>query len=63
MVAKQPTVYLRYIDDIIGIWEHTEEDLIEYVRVANSIHSNISLSLRFSKTQIEFLDVMLKIDS
>ena len=60
---KQPLFYFRYIDDIIGIWEHTEEELNEYVRVANSIHQNISLTLRASRNQIEFLDVMLKIDS
>lgn len=45
---KKPTFYGRYIDDIIGIWEHSEEELQDYVSVANSIHKNIDLVLRFS---------------
>ena len=39
--TKQPTFYARYIDDIIGIWEHTKEELEEYLTLANSIHQNI----------------------
>ena len=59
--TKQPTFYGRYIDDIFGIWEHSKEDLENYVALANSIHEKIQLTLRWSKSSIEFLDVLLKI--
>lgn len=56
---KKPLLYLRYIDDIIGLWTHGEEDLKEFHAIANSIHKNIEVDLRTSQSAIEFLDVLI----
>ena len=53
----KPFMYLRYIDDIFGIWLYGEETLRDFHNLANSIHKQIQVDLRFSKTTVEFLDV------
>ena len=58
---KKPTIFLRYIDDIWGVWEHSQEELKLFVEHANSIHKNIQLDLRFSNEEIEFLDVNVRL--
>ncbi|XP_062579651.1 uncharacterized protein LOC134241631 [Saccostrea cucullata] len=60
---QQPLFYLRYIDDIFGIWTGTEEELHDFHMTANNIHPNIQLDLRFSKTKIDFLDVSISLDN
>lgn len=40
---KLPLVYLRYLDDIWGVWTHTREDFQEFVGVLNSHHQSIKL--------------------
>ena len=38
---RKPTFYARYIDDIVGVWEYDEKELIEFKDTANSIHPSI----------------------
>ena len=38
---KLPVFYVRYIDDIFGIWTGTEEELKQFHKTANEIHPNI----------------------
>ena len=54
---NKPFLYLRYIDDIFGIWMHGEESLLKFHSLANSLHGQIDLELRFSTTSVEFLYV------
>lgn len=54
---KKPLTFWRYIDDIWGIWEHGEEELLKFQACANTIHENIQIVLRHSQKEIEFLDV------
>ena len=58
--SKKPLTFLRYIDDIFGIWEYTEEELQQFHKVANSIHPQIQLDLKWSTSKIEFLDVLVE---
>ena len=58
----KPFIYVRYIDDIFGIWLHGEESLKEFHLLANSLHEQIKLDLRFSSANIEFLDVHVKVN-
>ena len=58
---KKPALYLRFVDDIFGIWEGNEEELKQFQETANKIHPRIQVELTYSKTQIEFLDVLVKI--
>ena len=54
-------MYLRYIDDIFGIWLHGEEKLREFHALANSLHDQIKLDLRLSQSMVEFLDVRVSV--
>ena len=56
---KTPLAYFRYVDDIWGLWTGNEKDLKEFHNKANSVHNNIIVDLRFSRENIEFLDVLL----
>ena len=56
---KTPVLFLRYVDDIFGIWGDTEETLKEFRKSANNIHSRIKVDLKYSHTEIDFLDVKI----
>ena len=58
----KPFIYLRYIDDIFGIWVHGEDSLREFHQRANNIHQQIKLELRISTKSIEFLDVRVHLN-
>ena len=53
----KPTHYFRFLDDIFGIWPHSEEDFLEFIGVLNSHHRSIKLKYTTSKESIDFLDV------
>ena len=57
----KPFLYLRYIDDIFGIWVHGEESLKNFHQLANNVNKHIKLDLRHSTKSIEFLDVEVRI--
>ena len=57
--SLKPVLYLRYIDDIFGVWLHGQEELIKFCDSANQIHSKIQVDLRSSESEIEFLDVLV----
>ena len=54
---KTPLLYIRFVDDIFGIWNGTEEELIAFQALANSIHPRIEVELKSSRHNIDFLDV------
>ena len=60
---KKPIIFLRYIDDIWGIWQHGESELKKFHKKANEINENIKVELRSSTKEIEFLDLLLKIEN
>ena len=41
IAPKKPMIFFRYIDDIFGIWSHSEEDLYQFLNLANNIHPYI----------------------
>lgn len=53
---KQPTCYLRYLDDVWGIWTGTEEEFADFVAVLNSHDPSIQLKTEINKQSIDFLD-------
>ena len=54
--SMAPHLYLRYLDDIFIIWEHSTEDLLIFQNTLNSISPHIQLTLEHSLTSINFLD-------
>lgn len=53
---KKPVCYLRYLDDIWGIWVGSEEEFREFVAILNSHDPSITLKTELSKQSIDFLD-------
>ena len=58
----RPTLYVRYIDDIFMIWEHSTEDLTTFYNDFNSCSQSIKFTMETSKEEISFLDVSVSID-
>jgi hypothetical protein len=56
---KKPAAYLRYLDNIFIIWEHSEEDFREFLDILNSSHPTIKLNPTISKHSIDFLDITI----
>ena len=55
----QPSIWLRYVDDIILIWEHYEQTLKDFVQRLNGFDNNINFILDFSYNSIDFLDIKI----
>ena len=53
----QPLVYVRYIDDIFIIWQHSREELDKFITQLNSCVNNIKFSHEISDESISFLDI------
>lgn len=53
---KQPLSYLRFLDDIWGIWTHTKKDFNQFVEILNNHHPSIKLTPTLHESEINFLD-------
>ena len=58
---KKPMIWWRYIDDIFFIWEHGEESLKVFIEQVNMFHSTIKFTAEYSKEEVNFLDVNIKL--
>lgn len=56
---KKPIQYFRYLDDIFGVWTHSEQDFSEFFEVLNSHDPCITLKHTFHPTSIDFLDTTI----
>ncbi len=59
---EQPTLWLRFIDDIFMIWGHGENSLRDFHQFINSIHATIKFEMSYSRTNIPFLDTKIHIN-
>ena len=41
------------------VWTHTEEGLLRFINELNQKHKTIKFDFKYSKTKIEFLDVLV----
>ncbi|XP_071999215.1 uncharacterized protein [Engystomops pustulosus] len=55
-------LWSRYIDDVIMIWQGTEDELHEFMSDLNTNSLNIKLTYRMGRNDIEFLDVLFDVD-
>lgn len=58
-----PLVWYRFMNDVWQVWLHGEEELKKFRRAANKMHPNITVGLRFSEHNIEFLDEEVRISN
>ena len=61
-VEKRPDIWWRYIDDVLTIWPHGEESLIEFIEQINNKHPKIQFTAEWSNKSTAFLDVMVTLD-
>lgn len=55
----KPVCYLRYLDDIFGIWVGLEEEFKEFVNILNCHDPSIKLKTELNPTSINFLDTTI----
>ena len=53
---KKPLHYLRYLDDIWGIWTGSKGEFQEFLEVLNTHDPSIQLKAEFDEQKIDFLD-------
>lgn len=53
---KKPLHFLRYLDDIWGIWTHSKKDFEQFINILNSFDSSIQLKYSINEHSIDFLD-------
>jgi len=60
-----PEVYIRYIDDIFGIWNHSEDELNNFLNIMNNLHPNIKFTIEKPDSEgwLNFLRMSLKINN
>ena len=56
-VTKKPLVFYRYLDDIFGIWQHSETEFWDFFNILNNHHESIKLKTTIDKQSIDFLDI------
>nr|XP_049605251.1 uncharacterized protein LOC125985971 isoform X1 [Syngnathus scovelli]XP_049605252.1 uncharacterized protein LOC125985971 isoform X1 [Syngnathus scovelli]XP_049605253.1 uncharacterized protein LOC125985971 isoform X1 [Syngnathus scovelli]XP_049605254.1 uncharacterized protein LOC125985971 isoform X1 [Syngnathus scovelli]XP_049605255.1 uncharacterized protein LOC125985971 isoform X1 [Syngnathus scovelli]XP_049617684.1 uncharacterized protein LOC125992623 [Syngnathus scovelli]XP_049617685.1 u len=54
--SKKPIAYLRFLDDIWGIWGDSREEFDVFLKTLNGHHPSIKLTAQISEREINFLD-------
>lgn len=54
-----PLAYVRYLDDIWGVWTHSREDFEIFVQSLNSHHASIKVEPVLHETEVHFLDTTI----
>ena len=61
----QPVTYMRYIDDILGVWTHGSDKLDEYFQFLNGFHPALKFTIertdRTPNGSIPFLDTLITV--
>ncbi|KAG7467708.1 hypothetical protein JOB18_018490, partial [Solea senegalensis] len=55
----QPTIYLRFLDDIFGIWPHDITHFPEFINILNNHHSSIKITHTLDPHTVNFLDTTI----
>lgn len=53
----------RYIDDCLFIWQGSNEELATFLDTLNTNKFNIKLTSNVSKSSVNFLDLVISVDS
>jgi hypothetical protein len=61
-IKTGPSIQLRLIDDIFGIWNDSEAELLEWVKYLNDSHPSIKFTIEHSTTHIPFLDTLVYLE-
>lgn len=53
---KKPLLYLRYLDDIFGIWTHSHSEFENFITILDTYDPSIRLKYKFDEQSVDFLD-------
>lgn len=53
---QKPFFYVRYLDDIFGIWTHSQEEFAEFIQILDTHDPSIRLKHKLDHHSIDFLD-------
>ena len=54
-----PLLWRRYIDDVIGLWDHGEDALSLFITELNQCHHALEFKVTHSHTSVDFLDLTI----
>ena len=57
---KTPLIWLRFLDDIFMIWNHSEQDRHDFISKINNCRDTIKFTFNYSNQEATFLDVNIK---
>ena len=60
-IELKARIWWRYIDDIFFIWEHGENSLKQFTETLHVCHPTIKFTVEWSKEEINFLDVNVRL--
>ena len=60
-IELQPRIWRMHVDDIFFIWEHGVDSLKQFTETLNACHSTIKFTAEWSKEEINFLDVNVRL--
>ena len=55
----KPLAMFRFIDDIFFIWNHSRDELTEFINQLNSHDNSIKIDCNINETSVDFLDVTI----
>ena len=55
----RPITWLRFIDDIFMVWNHSKEELTTFIKNLNSFHKTIQFTMESSEYGLPFLDTFI----
>ena len=58
-IKEKVITALRFIDHLFMMWTGTEEELLKFINELNQKHKTIKFDFNYSKTKVEFLDVLV----
>ena len=51
---KTPLIWLRFLDDNFMIWNHSEQDLHDFISKINNCHDTIKFTFNYSNKKLLF---------
>ena len=58
---KKTMIWWRYIDDIFFIWEYGQGSLRVFIDQVNLFHPTIEFTPEYSKEEVHFIDLNIKL--